>query len=161
MNTPWTYDFGYFWALTWGPAIPLAIFGALALVAWRLGWRRWVLVTSGAVAVWSVVALVFVHYVFRINLPMSLPSEQFLTSGGEVVDVGAGSGRFSTGLLLARPTARVTAVDLYDGFWGIDSNTPERFMNNARIAGVADRATAIRGDARAIPLEDAAYDGVI
>lgn len=161
MNTPFTYDFGYTWVITWAPAIPLAIFGALALAAYYFGWKRWITVTSGALAAWSIFVLVFMHAVFRINLPMELPTEQFLPSGGEVVDVGAGSGRFSTGLLLARPNARVTAIDIYDGFWGIDRNTPERFMRNASIAGVANRATAQVGDARAIPLADVAYDGVI
>lgn len=161
MNTPFTYDFGYMWALTWGPVIPLALFGGLALVGWWRGWRRWVTVVAAVPAAWSLVMLVFMHAVFQINMPMALPEEQFLRHGGEVVDVGAGSGRFSTGLLRARPTARVTAVDIYDGFWGIDGNTPERFMRNAEIAGVAARARAIVGDARELPLADAAYDGVI
>jgi hypothetical protein len=34
------------------------------------------------------------------------------------------------------------------GYWGIDENTPERFMKNARIAGVAERAAARVGDMR-------------
>src|SRR5688572_27081317 len=108
MNTPFTYDFGYPWQLTWAAAIPLVACGGLAALAYWRGWRRWIVYGSGALAAWSLVALVFMHLVFRINLPMRLPVDQFLTSGsgsggGEVVDVGAGSGRFSTGLLLARP----------------------------------------------------------
>lgn len=55
----------------------------------------------------------------------------------------------------------VTAVDIYRGYYGIDDNTPERFMRNARIAGVADRAEAKVGDARELPLETGAYDGAI
>jgi SAM-dependent methyltransferase len=162
MNTPFTYDFGYPWQVTWAAAIPLVIFGALAALGLWRGWRRWVIYGSGVLAAWALVALVLLHAVFQINLPMALPTEQFLTSGGgEVVDVGAGSGRFSTGLLLARPNARVTAIDIYDGFYGISDNTPERFMRNASIAGVASRARAQVGDARSIPLADAAYDGVI
>jgi SAM-dependent methyltransferase len=162
MNTPFTYDFGYPWQITWAAAIPLVLFAALAVVAYSLAWRRWIVYGSSALAAWALVALLFVHAVFQINLPMDLPTERFLASGGgDVVDVGAGSGRFSMGLLLARPTARVTAVDIYDGFYGISGNTPERFMRNASIAGVANRATAQVGDARALPLADAAYDGVI
>lgn len=162
MNTPFTYDFGYSWGVTWFPVIPLVLFGGLAVLAYRLGWRRWVLGASGLLAVWSVVALVLLHGVFGINLPMGVPEAGFMASGwGEVVDVGAGSGRASIGLLLARPNVRVTAIDIYDGYYGIEGNTPERFMRNARIAGVADRARAEVGDARAIPLPDAAYDGVI
>lgn len=162
MNTPFTYEFGYSWPVGWFPVIPLLLFGGLAAAALWRGWRTWILATSGLVAVWALLALVFIHAVFRINLPMELPTQQFLTAGkGEVVDVGAGSGRFAVGLLLARPEARVTAVDLYEGYWGIDGNTPERFMTNARIAGVADRAQAHVGDARALPLADEAYDAAI
>jgi SAM-dependent methyltransferase len=163
MTTPFTYDFGYAWFVAWAPAVPLALFGALsALAAWR-GWRRWIVAVSGLLALWSVAALVFIHLVVRINLPMEISSPHFLASGGgDVVDVGAGSGRAGIGLLLARPNVRLTAVDLYDGgFWGITGNTPERFMRNARIAGVADRARAQAGDARRLPLPDAAYDGAI
>ena len=55
----------------------------------------------------------------------------------------------------------VTAVDIYKGYYGIDENTPERLMVNARIAGVAERAEAKIGDARELPLASGAYDGVI
>ena len=161
MNTPFTYDFGYSWPIAWAAAVPLAIFAALTGLALWFGWRRWIAGVSAALAVWALAALIVVHAVFRLNLPIALPAERFLASGGEVVDVGAGSGRAGIGLLLARPSARVTAIDIYDGFFGISGNTPERFMVNARIAGVADRAQAQVGDARAIPLADAAYDGVI
>ena len=93
---------------------------------------------------------------------MELPTEQFLSSGaGRVVDIGAGSGRAAIGLLLARPRVTVTAVDIYTGYYGIDDNTPERFMLNARIAGVADRAEAKVGDARELPLATGTYDGAI
>lgn len=162
MNTPFTYDFGYAWQITWAPAIPVVLCGGLAALAYWLGWRRWVVLGAAALAAWGLVALIFVHAIFRLNLPMDLPTERFLASGGgAVVDVGAGSGRAGVGLLLARPQATLTAIDIYDGFWGITANTPERFMRNARIAGVAERARAQVGDARSIPLADAAYDGVI
>jgi ubiquinone/menaquinone biosynthesis C-methylase UbiE len=65
------------------------------------------------------------------------------------------------GLLLARPRVAVTGVDIYSGYYGIDDNTPGRFMVNARIAGVADRANAVVGDARELPLATGEYDGVI
>ena len=161
MTSPFTYDFGYSWAVVWGQLIPLALFGALAgLGLWR-GWRRWVVVASGVPAVWAAVSLVTIH-AFGINTPQPLPTEQFLASGsGRVVDVGAGSGRAAVGLLLARPRVTVTGVDIYSGYYGIDDNTPERFMVNARIAGVADRAKAMVGDARELPLPTGEYDGVI
>lgn len=161
MTSPFTYDFGYSWAVVWGQLIPLALFGALAgLGIWR-GWRRWVVIAAGVPAVWAAVSLVTIH-AFGINTPQSLPTERFLASGsGRVVDVGAGSGRAAVGLLLARPRVTVTGVDIYSGYHGIDDNTPERFMVNARIAGVADRAKAMVGDARALPLPTGEYDGVI
>jgi len=112
--------------------------------------------------VWGIAGLVITHALFRINLPLEPATERFLSSGaGRAVDVGAGSGRAAVGLLLARPRVTVTAVDIYKGYYGIDDNTPERLMTNARIAGVADRAEAKVGDARELPLEPGAYDGVI
>jgi SAM-dependent methyltransferase len=111
--------------------------------------------------VWAAFSLVTIHTI-GINAPQRLPTERFLASGaGRVVDVGAGSGRAAVGLLLARPRVTVTGVDIYSGYYGIDDNTPERFMVNARIAGVADRANAVVGDARDLPLGTGEYDGVI
>lgn len=161
MTSPLTYDFGYSWPVVWGQLIPMALFGGLAgLGLWR-GWRRWLIVALSIPAAWATFSLVTIH-AFGINAPQPLPTERFLASGsGRVVDVGAGSGRAAVGLLLARPQVTVTAVDIYSGYFGIDDNTPERFMVNARIAGVADRATVVVGDARALPLATGEYDGVI
>ena len=162
MTTPLTYDFGYSWLVAWGHLLPIALFGALlAAGLWRR-WRRWLLVAFGLLAVWAAAGLLVNHFLFRINLPIEPPTGQFLASGsGRVVDVGAGSGRATVGLLLARPRATVIAIDIYQGYFGIDDNTPERLLANARIAGVADRASAQRGDARELPLDTGAYDGVI
>jgi len=162
MTTPLTYDFGYSWSVAWGHLIPLALFGGLAAMGVFLGWRRWLVIASSLCAAWGLAGLLTTHFLYRINLPVEPPTARFLASGaGRVVDVGAGSGRASVGLLLARPRATVTAVDIYEGYYGIDDNTPERLMANARIAGVAGRARARVGDARALPLDSGAYDGVI
>jgi SAM-dependent methyltransferase len=162
MTTPLTYDFGYSWSVAWGHLVPIALFGALAAAGLWRGWRRWLVVVFGLLTLWSAVGLLINHFVFRINLPIEPPTGQFLASGsGRVVDVGAGSGRATVGLLLARPEVTVTAIDIYRGYYGIDDNTPERLLANARIAGVADRASAQRGDARELPLDTAAFDGVI
>jgi SAM-dependent methyltransferase len=162
MTTPFTYDFGYTWWIGWGHLVPIALFGGLAMLGLWFGWRRWLVMALSLIAVWGVAGLVITQVLFRINLPLELPTEQFLSSGaGRVVDVGAGSGRAAVGLLLARPRVTVTAVDIYKGYYGIDDNTPERLMTNARIAGVADRAEAKTGDARELPLATGAYDGVI
>ena len=162
MTTPFTYDFGYSWWIAWGHLVPIAVFGGLAILGWRLRWRRWLVIASSVLAVWGIAGLVLTHVLIRINLPLEPPSEQFLASGtGRVIDVGAGSGRATVGLLLARPGVTVTAVDIYKGYYGIDDNTPERLMANALIAGVAGRAAAKVGDARELPLESGVYDGVI
>lgn len=162
MTTPFTYDFGYSWPITWGLLVPLALFGGLAALGVWLRWRRWVVIGSSLLALWAVASLLVTHFLFRLSFPLELPTQQFLSSGaGRVVDIGAGSGRAAIGVLLARPRARVTGVDIYSGYYGIDDNTPERFMRNAHIAGVADRADAKVGDARELPFETGAYDGAI
>jgi ubiquinone/menaquinone biosynthesis C-methylase UbiE len=93
---------------------------------------------------------------------MTLPTDRYLQSGsGEVLDAGAGSGRAAVGVLLARPKTTVTALDIYSGYWGIDDNTPARFMKNAATAGAAARAQARTGDMRKMPFNDASFDAVI
>ena len=162
MTTPFTYAFGYSWWIVWGHLVPIALCGAIALLGIRLRWRRWLVAAAILMALWGVAGLLITHFVFRIGFPMELPTQQFLTSGdGRVVDIGAGSGRAAVGLLLARPRTRVTGVDIYRGFYGIDDNTPQRFMRNAHIAGVDSRAEAIIGDARDLPLATGTYDGAI
>ena len=162
MTTPFTYEFGYSWWIVWGHLVPIALFGGLALTGHRFKWWRSLVITFTALAVWGISGLLITHYLFALNLPAKLPTSRFLSSGaGRVVDIGAGSGRASVGLLLARPRVTVTGVDIYRGYYGIADNTPERFMRNARIAGVADRAEAKVGDARALPLETGFYDGAI
>lgn len=162
MTTPFTYAFGYSWWIVWGHLVPIAVFGALALIGARRRWQRGLVAASAAIAVWGVAGLLITHFLFRLGFPLQLPTERFLTEGGgRVVDIGAGSGRAAVGLLLARPRTNVIGVDIYRGFYGIDDNTPQRFMLNARIAGVADRAEAIVGDARQLPLATGTFDGAI
>ena len=156
------YEFGYSWPIAYGFAIPLAIGIALAAVATWRRWRAWVTVVSAVVIVWSAAALCVTNVVWGINKPMTLPTERFLQAGsGRVLDAGAGSGRAAVGVLLARPGATVTALDIYDGYMGIDDNTPARFMKNAQIAGAADRADVRTGDARQMPFADASFDAVV
>lgn len=162
MTTPFTYDFGYSWWITWGNLIPAAIFGGLAALAMWRGWRRWIVVASGVATLWGIASLIVIHGLFRLNLPVPPASERFMPGkGGRVVDIGAGSGRATVGMLLANPRVSVTGVDIYSGYFGIDGNTPERLIRNARIAGVESRASAKIGDARKLPFGDSEFDGAI
>jgi len=163
MTSPFTYDFGYPWPITWIHLIPLVLGFAALVLGLRLHWRRWLVVLSGVIGIWGAVGLVLTHTMMGgLNAPQRLPSERFLASGqGRVLDVGAGSGRALIGLLLARPRVTGTALDIYTGFFGVADNTPERMMRNARIAGVADRADTLKADATKMPLPDASYDAAI
>jgi SAM-dependent methyltransferase len=155
-----TYDFGYSLTLRYSMMLPLILAAGLAAIAvWR-SWPRGVVVVLAVVTLWSAGAVVVLNAM--LNGPMSLPTERFLTSGsGRVLDVGAGSGRAAIGVLLARPRTTATGVDIYSGYWGIDENTPERFMTNARIAGVEGRAAARVGDMRELPFGDGEFDAVV
>lgn len=159
---PFEYDFGYGWAWNYGHLIPAALFGGLALLAQKLRWSGWIIGAFGGLALWGLAGLVIVQGVMRLNLPLQLPSERFLADGdGVVLDAGAGSGRSSLMVLLARPKSRVVAIDLYDQYFGIEDNTPERLMANAAKAGVADRIEAKVGDVRELPFEDNSLDAAV
>jgi SAM-dependent methyltransferase len=163
MTSPFTYDFGYPWPITWIHLFPIALGIASLLLGLRFGWRRWRIVVAGLMAAWGIVGLVLTHTIMGgLNAPQRLPTDRFLESGeGRVIDVGAGSGRALIGLLLARPRTTGTALDIYEGFYGVADNTPERMLRNARIAGVAGRADVIKADATKMPLPDASYDAAI
>jgi SAM-dependent methyltransferase len=155
-----TYDFGYSWSVRYAMLAPLLVVVAIAAFALWRSWARWVFIPLALVAVWAAGAVVVLNAM--LNRPMPLPTERFLPSGsGRVLDVGAGSGRAAIGVLLARPQTTAVGVDIYSGYWGIDENTPERFMRNARLAGVDGRAAARVGDMRELPFGDAEFDAVV
>ena len=155
------YDFGYSWWMTWGHLIPFVVFGLVAIAAWRLGWWRWVVAVSGAVAIWGLAGYLIMHNVVRINRPLSIPSHFLSNGSGRVLDMGAGSGRATVGVLASRPNSSVVALDIYQGYWGIDDNTPERLKRNASAAGAAGRVDVRVGDMREIPFPDGSFDGAI
>jgi SAM-dependent methyltransferase len=155
-----TYDFGYSWSVRYAMLVPLVLAAVLAGIAFLRSWPRWVYVPMVVVAIWGAAGVVTLNAL--LNRPMVLPTERLLASGsGRVLDVGAGSGRAAIGVLLARQKTTAVGVDLYSGYWGIDENTPDRFMRNARIAGVAERAEARVGDMRKLPFGDGEFDAVV
>jgi SAM-dependent methyltransferase len=156
------YQFGYSWYITYGAAIPLALGAVVAAVAWRRHWARWVSVLAYGTMVWAAGALYVLNIAWGLSLPMDLPTPSFLASGaGRVLDAGAGSGRAAVGVLLSRPHATVVGLDLYSGYWGIDDNTPQRFMRNMEIAHVEGRAETRAGDMRALPFRDGEFDAAV
>jgi SAM-dependent methyltransferase len=128
-------------------------------MAARLGWRRWTIVAFSLLALWGGAGAVAMHYAVQIASPQRLATSSFLPAGrGEVLELGAGSGRATIGFLLARPEARVIAVDAYRGYFGIDDNTAARLMANARTAGVDGRVQVQVADMRALPFDAGRFD---
>ena len=155
------YDFGYSWPLTRGHFIVFLVFASVAALCY---WRGWPSLDHGASPRSSrsgrLAASLVMHYVIRINSPMTLSTERFLASNtGRVVDLGAGSGRATVMVLQARPNVTVTSLDRYTGYYGIDDNTPERLRRNAQVAGVEDRLQVEIGDMRKMPFKDGEFDG--
>ncbi|HSG01141.1 MAG TPA: class I SAM-dependent methyltransferase [Vicinamibacterales bacterium] len=155
-----SYDFGYSWLLTRGHLTVAIAFAIVTVLAWRLHWPRWVTVVAGVITVWGLAAAAIVHQ--GLEKPAALPTPLFLASeSGRVLDMGAGSGRATLMVLLARPQATVTALDIYSGYFGIDDNTPERLMANARAAGVDGRVETRTADMRQLPFEDGTFDAAL
>jgi SAM-dependent methyltransferase len=158
----WTFDFGYSWPYTRGHFLVFLLFGAVAgLGAWR-GWPRWLTALTSILSVWGLAGALVLHYAIQINAPMTMPTERFLASGGgNIVDLGAGSGRATLMVLMSRPRTTVTGLDRYTGYYGIDDNTPDRLRANARLAGVEDRLRVQVGDMRELPFKDGEFDGAL
>src|SRR5512132_1068323 len=96
------YDFGYTWFWSYGHLVVAIVFVLLGVLAWRLAWPRWMWIASGCVALWGLA--VFVGFDTQLSRPVVLPTPHFLESGnGRVLDGGAGSGRSTLMVLLARP----------------------------------------------------------
>jgi SAM-dependent methyltransferase len=162
MWTTTSFDFGYSWWMAWGHLIPLVVFALLAGLAWYRAWRWWAIALPALVALWALSGFVIMTQVLAVRQPLTLPTPRFLPSGtGRVLDMGAGSGRATLMVALARPSTQVVATDIYEGYWGIDDNTPERLHRNAAAAGVTDRVDVRVADMRALPFADASFDGAV
>src|SRR5438105_124649 len=108
------YDFGYTWPWTYGHLIAAALFGLLTVLAIWLRWARWIRILGGAAVVWAIAGALITHGALRLNRPLVLPTDRFLSGGtGRVLDAGAGSGRSTLMVLLSRPGATVVALDIF------------------------------------------------
>ena len=155
------YDFGYEWPWTLGHLIGAAVFALAAYAAWRVARPRVGLVFA-ALSVWAIAGAAIVNLVLGFSLPIALPTARFLEAGqGRVLDAGAGSGRSTLMVLLARPAATVTALDIFGTEYGIGGNSPDRLRANARAAGAESRLEVQVGDMRAMPFAPATFDGAV
>jgi SAM-dependent methyltransferase len=159
---PFEYDFGYAWQYSHVHLIPIAV-GLIALVlSIRFKRSRWLVASFAILSVWGFSSLLIVQFALRANLPLELPTQTFMASGGgRVLDVGAGSGRATLMVLLARPKTHVVALDWFKTGYGIDGNTPARLLKNAAIAGASDRVDVQSADMREMPLAAESFDGVV
>lgn len=155
------YDFGYEWPWAYGHLIVAAVSVVFVALAWLLR-RRALAGLAAALVVWALAGSAIVHGALRLNLPLELPTAAFVPEGAaRVLDVGAGSGRATLAVLLARPQVRVTALDLFSNRFGIGQNTPERLVANARTAGVDGRLDVRSGDMRELPFGEASFDAAV
>lgn len=155
------YDFGYEWPWTAGHLIAAAVFALGMGAAWLARWQttRWIF---AALTVWAIAGALIVNLALRFSLPLTLPTEAFLSGGsGRVVDLGAGSGRATVMVLQARPGTTVTAVDIFSQRYGIGGNSPERLRANVVAAGAHDRLEIQTADIRELPFEAGRFDGAV
>jgi SAM-dependent methyltransferase len=159
---PFQYNFGYAWPWTLGHLIAAMVFGTMAILTWRVGLPRWVSISTAALALWAIGGVAILHGPLGLSRPLELPTQAFLPSGsGRVLDGGAGSGRATLMVLLARSQATVTAVDIFSEDYGIKGNTPDRLRDNATRAGVANRLEIVTADLRKLPLPAASFDAAV
>jgi SAM-dependent methyltransferase len=155
------YDFGYDWPWTMGHAMAAGVFALATWGAWRAR-RRWLALVFAALTVWAVTAGIALNGLMRFSRPIEMPSAAFLASGrGHVLDAGAGSGRSSLMVLLARPEAKVTALDIFSRDYGMPDNTPDRLRANARAAGADARLDVRAGDMRSMPFDAGTFDAAV
>jgi len=166
-------NFGYPWFLTYWHLVVTAIFLPLFWLGFARKWPKLLLAMLGAVTLWSAVGFVAARFGLNINGRMPLPTESFLPSGsGRVLDMGAGTGRSTLMVLEARPRTFVVALDSFSDQYVRHFGKPEkgrpvpeqgreRLLFNLKAAGVDQRAAIQAGDMRRMPIESAAFDGVV
>jgi SAM-dependent methyltransferase len=154
------YDFGYAWPWSYGHLVAAGVLVLVGVLAWALGWRKWTMAASGLGVLWALAS--FVTFDSFLSRPAALPTSRFLESGsGRVLDGGAGSGRATVMVLLARPKATVVALDWFHEGYGISGNEPDRLRANARAAGADNRLEIKNGDLRELPFEAGSFDAAV
>lgn len=155
-----SYDFGYTLPWTYGHLMASVCLAGLGWLLVRRKWR-WTGGLLWIVATWALAGFLVIHFVFGFNRPMDMPTQDFMKSNsGRVLDVGAGSGRASVMVGLARPGMHVVGLDNFSAQY-IAGNSPELFMKNMRIAGIDSRADILSADMRRIPEADGSFDAVV
>lgn len=159
-------DFGYPWWLGYGHLIVAGLTVSLFLLGYARRWSRGLMLLLGALALWSAGEFVAARFIIDVNGRASLPTQSFLASGaGQVLDIGAGTGRSSIMVLEARPRATLVALDLsgdsYEEHFGPGGRPQERFLANLKAAGVEQRATIRAADMRKLPFEPAVFDAIV
>ena len=154
-------DFGYHWVWTYGYLAPLALFLALFAGAWRLGAPWWILAVPAAVASWALAGFLIARFIVRMNEPLTLPAAGFLAGGtGRVLDIGAGAGRTTLMIAMARPRVEVVALDNFSADYISDHGAPH-IMRNMAAAGVDRRVTIERADMLRLPFEQNTFDAAV
>lgn len=159
-------DFGYPWWLSYGHLALAASAGAVFLLGFLRKWSKWLLLALGVFALWAASVFLMVRFGVNIDSVAALPTENFLRAGtGQVLDLGAGTGRSTIMLLTARPKVTAVALDLFgtsfDQHFGHTHSPEEILEGNLRVAGVEQRARIVKGDMRKLPFENASFDGII
>ncbi|MFN7926110.1 MAG: class I SAM-dependent methyltransferase [Bryobacteraceae bacterium] len=158
-------DFGYPWWLSYGHLVILVPALALLGLGRWLGWRKWLMIAFGAVALWAATAMVMMRS-FNVNGLAELPTESFLRSGeGRVLDIGAGTGRSAIMVLEARPRATLVALDQFghsfEQHFGPSPDPQKRLRDNLAAVGLDQRASIVSADMRKLPFEPASFDAIV
>jgi SAM-dependent methyltransferase len=156
-----SFDFGYTWPWAYGHLVlAVVLAAAAALFRWRVR-AVWPTAVLAVAAAWALAGFLVVQYVFRIDLPLELPTARFFEKGvGRVLDVGSGSGRSTLMVLQARPEALVVALDDWSADY-IAGNGPDLLRANARAAGVDTRLEVATADMRKLPFANGEFAAVV
>jgi ubiquinone/menaquinone biosynthesis C-methylase UbiE len=159
-------DFGYPWWLSYGHLPLVAVSGLLLALGFWLKWPKWTLILLSPLFLWSSTAFLAARFVLNLNGEGALPTQSFLRSGvGQVLDIGAGTGRSSVMVLKARPQATLVALDLFgesfNQHFGPGQSPQQRLLANLQAAGVEHRAAIVTADMRKLPFEPATFDAIV